>query len=337
MKMDKVRWGVISTGGIARTFSKALQAVPSAELAAVASRTDAAARAFASEFGFRRAWGSYEDLAKDPEVDIIYVATPHSRHCEDTLLCLDQGKAVLCEKPLAVNAGQARQMINTARDRGCYLMEAMWTRFLPITAQVRTWLRQGAIGEVKMLCADFGICEDFPPEGRMLNPHLAGGALLDLGVYPIAYASMVFGERPAKIISDVLMADTGVDARSACVFTYDAGQMALLSSALDARTPLEALICGTLGRIRVMPPFWGATEAVLSVDGRDDKHASLPFGPGLTGYVFQARAVTEDILAGRKENALMPLDESLAVMETMDDIRRQWNFKYPCEQGTEHP
>ena len=197
--MRELRWGILGTGNIANKFANGLRAVPGAELAAVGSRSAATAEAFAKEHGARRAHATYEALAHDPEADAIYIATPHVLHHENTLACIAGAKAVLCEKPFAMNAREAEEMVAAARAAGTFLCEAMWTRFLPGTRRVRELLTSGAIGEPRQLECDFGFRTDFRPEGRLFNPDLGGGALLDVGVYCVAYARMVFGSAPEEI------------------------------------------------------------------------------------------------------------------------------------------
>jgi predicted dehydrogenase len=324
---EKFRWGILGPGSIARKFAAGLQALPDAELAAVASRAKERADAFADAFGAPRRYGSYEALVRDPDVDAVYVATPHPFHHEHSLLCLKAGKPVLCEKPFTVNARLAREVVRTARETGVFLMEAMWTRFLPVMAQVRDWLKAGAIGETRMLYADFGFRAGLSPEARLFNPRLAGGGLLDVGVYTVSFASMVFGAQPARISGQAHIGETGVDEQAAMVFGYGAGQLALLSCAVRTRTPHEARIMGTDGMITI-PSFWNGTSAVLSV-GPKNETVERPLEGN--GYNYEAAEVMRCVRAGERESRLMPLDESVAVMETVDAVRAQWNLKFPME------
>ena len=220
-------------------------------------------------------------------------------------------------------------MIDAARAAKRFLMEAMWTRFLPAIVQVRTWLRQGRIGDVRMVTADFGFRADYNEEARLLNPDLAGGALLDVGVYPVSFASMVFGGPPTAIASRVCLGKTGVDEQNAMVLEYPGGALALLSSAVRTNTPQEARILGTTGMIHVPSPFWSAQRAVLSVAGRDDEECSIRHVGN--GYECEAEEVMQCMRLGRLESDGMPHDETLSVMDTMDALRAQWNMKYPME------
>jgi dihydrodiol dehydrogenase / D-xylose 1-dehydrogenase (NADP) len=328
---DKIRWGIIGTGVIARAFAKSLKPIADAALVAVASRTREKADAFAHQFNVKRAYDAYRKLADDPDVDIIYVGTPHPFHMENTIMSLNAGKAVLCEKPLAINTAQARRMIQTAKDKKLFLMEAMWTRFNPTILQVRNWLRDGLIGDVKMVFADFGKNVERDPAGRFLNPHLGGGALLDLGVYPVSFASMVFGKKHSLIRGFAHLGNTGVDELDSMTLAYDHDRLAVLSCALNVETPKHAYILGTKGYILVHPLFLCPTMATCCVSGRKPRTIHLPWENGWTGYTCQAEAVMNCLRKGRTECDSMPLAESLEIMEVMDELRRQWNLRYPFQ------
>jgi len=322
-----IRWGILGTGAIAKKFASGLAAVDDATLVAVGSRTQERAEEFGDEFTVPRRHGSYAELGADPEVDVIYVATPHPFHKECTLLCLEGGKAVLCEKPFAINARQAQQMTDCARQKGLFLMEAMWTRFLPAICKVRAWLAEGAIGEPRMLRADFGFRSGWNPEGRLLNPALGGGALLDVGVYTVALAFMVMGEQPDRIESVAHIGETGVDEQSAMLLGFDEGRLAALTCAVRTATPHSARIDGTEGSI-LIPDFWHATEATLKAGDREE-HFEHPHEGN--GYNYEAAEVGRCLRAGKLEGEIMPLDETLAIMTTLDAIRAPWGLKYPGE------
>ena len=325
--MTKIRWGILGTGNIAKQFARGLAVLPDADLAAVGSRALAGADGFGDEFDVPRRHPSYAALAGDPDVDAIYVATPHTLHCENSLLCLQAGKAVLCEKPFTVNAGEAEQVIDLAREKGLFLMEAMWTRFLPAMVKVRQLLAEGAIGEVGMLAADFGFRASFDPQSRLFDPHLGGGALLDVGVYPISLASMVFGT-PSRISSMAHLGQTGVDEQAAMIFGYDQDRMAVLTAATRTNTPHEAILNGSEGRIRIDSPWWKPVALTLSVQG-EDRVLDLPFEGN--GYNYEAVEVMDCMRGGKTESDVMPLDETLSIMQTMDRIRAQWGLRYPME------
>ncbi len=255
--MKRTRWGILGTGTIATKFALGLRAADNAELRAVGSRSEATAEAFAREHGAARAHASYEALARDPEVDAIYIATPHVLHRENTLSCIAGGKAVLCEKPFAMNASEGEEMVAAARSAGTFLCEAMWTRFLPATRRVRELINTGVIGEPRQLECDFGFRTELDPRGRLFDPALGGGALLDVGIYCVAYARMVFGGAPAEVHSSAHIGETGVDEQSAYLFRYDSGALARMSSATRTETAHRATIWGTEGSIEV-PDFWQA-------------------------------------------------------------------------------
>jgi predicted dehydrogenase len=319
-----VGWGILGAGRIAGRFASEARLVPGARLVAVGARSAERAAAFAAQNGIARAYGSYADLVADPDVDAIYVATLHPWHCEHTLLALDAGKAVLCEKPFAVNADQARRMIARARQRNLFLMEAMWTRFNPITVQVRQWLAEGRIGEPRMATIDFGFRAAWDPQSRILNAELAGGALLDVGVYVLAYASMIFG-RPVQIRAAGHIGETGVDEQTAMALKYAGGQLASLTCAVRTATPQSARIDGTEGAIEV-PAFWRAETARLIRPQQEPLIAT-----GDHGFRYEIAEVMACLAAGRTESPAMSLDETLAIAETMDEVRRQIGLQYPFD------
>jgi predicted dehydrogenase len=321
---DTIGWGILGAGRIAGKFATEAKLVPGARLVAVGSRSVEKARDFASQNGIERAYGSYAELVADSDVDAIYVATLHPTHREHTLLALDHGKAVVCEKPFAVTGAEARAMIERARERKLFLMEAMWSRFNPITVQVRRWIAEGRIGDPRMITVDFGFRAAWNPEGRLLNPALAGGALLDVGVYVLAYASMVFG-RPAQIQAAGHIGETGVDEQTAMVLKYDRGQIASLTCAVRTPSPQGARIDGTEGAIEI-PAFWRAPTARLIRPKEDPVEATGNFG-----FEYEIAEAMSCLSAGRTESPNMPLDETLAIAETMDEVRRQIGLRYPFE------
>ncbi|MBI4658725.1 MAG: Gfo/Idh/MocA family oxidoreductase [Verrucomicrobia bacterium] len=352
-----IRWGILGAGRIARKFAAALQCLPDARLEAVGSRAKDRAHSFGAEFNIPRCHSEYSALAHDPQVDAVYVATRHSSHAENTLLALSAGKAVLCEKPFALNASEAEEMIASARQKKLFLMEALWTRFFPLMAKLREMLRQGAIGEVRMLTADFGFRAPLDPNSRLFNPADGGGALLDVGIYPISLASMIFGP-PVKIASMAQLGRTGVDEESAMLLQHAAGQIAVLMCAVRTNMPQEAVIMGTEGQIRIHSPWWRPTAMSLIADKghqRSQRGQQLrvnlplnrPISLSLTacvgsestldfpyqgnGYQYEAAEVMCCLREGRIESETMPLAESLSIMRTLDTIRSQWSLKYPQE------
>lgn len=322
-----IRWGILGPGRIAQAFAKGLQSVPDASLVACGSRTAEKAAAFADQWQVPRRHAGYEALAADAEVDAIYVATPHPLHYEHCLLCLEHGKAVLCEKPFTVNAKQAAEVMAKARRKNLLLMEAMWTRFLPHMVQVRERIAAGAIGEPRLLQADFGFRCDWDPQSRLLNPDLAGGGLLDVGVYTVALAHMLFGV-PTEIKGVAHIGASGVDEQAGIVLGFTGGRVAILSCGVRISTPQEAIIMGTEGRIRIHASWWRPSTFTLTVKGKDELIAPTVTG---NGYNYEAKAFNRCLREGLRESPVAPLDESLAVLKTMDALRSQWGLKYPFE------
>jgi predicted dehydrogenase len=327
--MEKIRWGILGPGAIAHKFVQALLTLEDAQIKAVGSRDIHRSQEFAKTYGIPKAYGSYEELVRDDQVDIIYIATPHSAHKENMLLCLNAGKAVLCEKSFTINADEAREVIRLAREKKLFLMEAMWTRFLPAIKKVREWLEQGFIGDIHLLKADFGISKGGGPHNRLVDPALGGGALLDVGIYPVSFASMIFGKQPETIKSLVHLGPTGVDEQSTILFGYEQGRMASLCSAIETELVNDAWIYGTQGYIHI-PDFFYAKKAKLCLrDGRIEE-----FGPEFesTGYQYEAMEAMDCLRNGALESSIISLDETVAIMETMDKLRAQWNLKYPMEK-----
>jgi predicted dehydrogenase len=326
--VNSIRWGILGTGWIANQFAQGLSQLSDAELVAVGSRTAEAASRFAAKFHVPRRHDSYQALVEDPEVDVVYVATPNPLHREHCLLCLRSGKPVLCEKPFALNAGEAKEVIGLARERHLFLMEAMWSRCFPLMAKVRALLAEGAIGDVQMLVADLGIQFDFDSSDRRYALELGGGALLDLGVYLVSFASMIMGS-PSKISSIAHLGETGVDEQAGIVLGYGQGQVSTLYTSIRVNSPVEAMLMGTKGQIRIHPWWIRPDTLTLRVDGQEDCTIERPFEGN--GYQFEAIEVMNCLRANRLESELMPLDETLSIMQTLDAVRDQWGLRYPTE------
>ncbi len=305
-----------------------MEALPDAELTAVGSRSADAGADFAQRFGARRSHASYAGLANDPDVDIIYIATPHSGHYPNARLCLEAGKGVLCEKPFTLNATQARELVLFARERRLFLMEAMWTRFLPALAETRRLIAEGAIGDLQFLIADFGFRKEFDSQHRLFDPERGGGALLDVGVYLASLASMLFGP-PAQITSLAHIGPSGVDERAALLFGYEGGRFAQLTTAITADTPQEATIVGSAGSIRLQSPWWKATGLAVSRHGQQPYALDAPYLGN--GYTHEAMEAMRCLRTGEIESPLLPLDETVAVIETLDRVRADWGLRYPGE------
>ena len=320
MAVNPVRWGILGTGGIAQAFAEDLQLTDSGVAVAVGSRSEGSADRFADKFGIANRHSSYESLAADPDVDVVYVATPHPMHHDNALLALRGGKHVLVEKPFTMNADEARSIVRVAREHGLFAMEAMWTRFLPHTAVIRDWLAQGALGDVVTVTADHGQWFAEDPGFRLFAPELGGGALLDLGVYPVSFASMVLGT-PNRIMSLSDPAFTGVDAQTSMLFGYASGAQAVLTCTLRAKSPTRAVIVGTDATIEVEGNFYAPTAVTLVPrDGAPTRVESVHEGRGLR---HQADEVARRLAAGELESPLMPLAETVSIMETMDTVLAQ--------------
>lgn len=326
---ETIRWGIVGTGNIASKLAAGLEVLDDAELVAVGSRSQSSADAFGEKFNIPRRYASYESLAADPDIDAVYVSTPHPYHYHNALLCLNHGKAVLVEKPFAINADEAAEMLNLAREKKLFLMEAMWTRFNPIIVRLRELLAADRIGEVRMLTADFGFSFGWKPEHRLLNPELGGGALLDVGIYPVSLAFMILGS-PGTVMAQAHIGETGVDEQNAIIFGYASGALAVLQSAVRTATPQVAIVNGTKGRITIQSPWWVATHMTVEVNGEEPEEIHLPLTGN--GYNYEAAEVARCLREGRLESDVISWDESLKIMQTLDAIRAQWGLTYPMEQ-----
>jgi predicted dehydrogenase len=323
------RWGVLGPGSIAHRFVEGVRVLPDHAIQAVGSRTLANAKSFAGKYDIPNAHEGYAALVRDPEVDAVYVATPHPFHCEHTILALSAGKHVLCEKPFAINARQAEEMVAVARANDRFLMEAMWTRFFPIMEKLRGLVADGAIGRVTLVQADFGFRGGFDEEGRLYNPALGGGALLDVGVYTVSLASMLLGEPDRVMGLAKLHPETGVDETAAFVLGHSDGSLALLSTAIDTNTPHEAWILGTDGRIHLPATWWKPERMTLIRSGKPAEEIQVPVES--SGFQFEIAEVAKGARAGKHESQTLPLSETVAIMRTMDRLREQWGLKYPME------
>jgi predicted dehydrogenase len=315
-----VRWGILGTGGIANTFATDLALTGSGDVVAVGSRSQASAVRFADEFGIPNRHSSYESLVADPDIDVVYVATPHPLHHDNAVLALRAGKPVLVEKPFTMNADEARDIVAVARETGLFAMEAMWTRFLPHVARIREWIAAGALGDVVTVTADHGQWFAEDRDFRLFAPDLGGGALLDLGVYPVSFASMILGQ-PSRIVALSDPAFTGVDGQTSMVFGYDSGAHALLTCTLRAKSPTSAAIVGTEARIEVDGDFYAPTAVSLITRTGDTIRVEAEHeGRGLR---HEADEVAARLAAGELESPLMPLDETITIMATMDAVLAQ--------------
>ncbi len=331
-----LRWGVLGTGGIATAFATDLANLPSHRVVAVGSRTAAGAQAFGDRFDVPHQHASHAALVEDPDVDAVYVATPHPAHARGALAAIAAGKHVLVEKAFTMDAGQARAIADAARAAGVVALEAMWTRFLPHTMRIRELLAEGAVGDVRTVVADHGQWFARDPAHRLFDPALGGGALLDLGIYPLSWASMVLGT-PSRVTAVSDPAFTGVDAQTSVVLQYPGGAHAVLTSTLESFTPRRAWIAGTQGVIEVDPTFYALTSFTLTRrDGhieRFETPADVVAGrAGGKGLRFEAAELARCVAEGLPESPHLPLDETVAIMQTMDEIRRQIGLVYPGEE-----
>ena len=327
---NKIRWGIIGCGIVAPKFFHALENTGEGRVVAAASKSMHRARRLQKDLGIPHVYDSYAEMLDREQLDAVYVANTHAEHAAAAKLCLNHGVPVLVEKAFTRNAKEAAEVITLARSRKLFCMEAMWTRFNPSTAKVRELLRDGAIGDVEHFRADFcvrmGLSLKTMPWNRMLNPRLAGGALLDIGVYPIVYAQMIFGEPPVDISSSAKMSWTGVDKTSEYHFEYSGGRRAELIASFVEQRPRDAVITGTNGIIRV-PHFPGAERLVITRSG----HAPETIKCEAPGFEHEIREVHRCLREGLLESPAMPLDETLETMRTMDALRAQWSMKYPGE------
>ncbi|MFC5664233.1 Gfo/Idh/MocA family protein [Kitasatospora misakiensis] len=324
-----LNWGVIAPGWIAGAFVEALQKYTEQRVVAVGSRDTGRARAFADRFGIPRAYGSYAELVEDAEVDIVYVASPHSGHFEHAMLAVEAGRHVLVEKAFTRNAREAEELIEAARKRGVFLMEAMWTRFLPHVDVVRQVVESGLLGELQTVVADHGQRMEPDPASRLYAPELAGGALLDLGIYPVSFASMVLGEF-TSVTAVGTKTFTGVDGQASIVVTGESGAHGVLNTSLFAVTPTTASISGTQGRLEIDGMFF--TPNRVRLIGRDNETIdTFTPTPRDGGLCYQAAEAARCISEGRLESDLMPLSETLYLMRVLDGVRRDLGVVFPGE------
>jgi predicted dehydrogenase len=327
MQKEKVKWAILGAGKIAHKFAQDIKAVPDAELVAVASRDKERAAQFAAQYNIPTTL-SYDELYASTSADAVYIATTHNFHCEQSIACMEGGKAVLCEKPIAISDSEAAQMTACADKNGVFLMEALWTYFLPAMQQARTWVSEGKIGTIKTIHADFCYEMEYNPEGRLFNPLLAGGALLDLGIYPVALATYFMDNKPDDIKATAFMSNTAVDESTTMMFRYPQANAFLYASMRD-RSQNKARIVGTEGHIEI-PEFFKAQSAQLF--NKEGKQIDA-FTDGRTtwGYDYEIREATACILRGEKQSSVVPHRRSNELQEILTEVRRQIGLHYPSE------
>lgn len=326
----KIRWGIIGTGWIADRMAEALKVVDHAELVAVGSRTAGSAGEFARRHGISKAYGSYQELAAAPGIDVAFIGTPHPLHAANTLMCLRNGKAVLCEKPFAMNEREVLRMISTAKEKNLFLMEAFWTRFLPSTGKVLELVRSGTIGEVRHIKSDFGVFREFDPNHRAFNKALGGGSLLDIGIYPVFLTLLLWGE-PDGITCVPHIGPTGVDESLALTFQYNDGRIATLFSSFTVNSTVETHICGTRGRI-TMDRMWHCPVPIELTTG-DEHHEEITFDYVGNGYNYEAEEVVRCLQSGKKESDILPLGFSVRLIRLLDRIRNDMGLVYDADRS----
>jgi predicted dehydrogenase len=326
---ETIRWGIIGTGGIASSFAGDLSLLDDASVVAVGSRQASTADAFADRFDIPHRHASYDALVADPEVDVVYVSTPHPGHHDAALLAIAAGKAVLVEKPFTLNVLEASALVSAAQAKGTFLMEAMWTRFLPHMRRIRDLLTSGVLGEIRTVTADHGQ-RFLPPDptSRLYDPALGGGALLDLGIYPVSFASYVLGT-PERVTAVSDPTTTGVDAQTSILLQYAGGSHAVLTTTLGASTANVASIVGTDGRIEIDRTWYQPSSFTMTLESGVVERFEQPRVGG--GLRFEAVEVGRCLRDGKLESDIMPLAETLSIMATLDEIRRQIGLGYPGE------
>ena len=327
LHMTNFKIGIIGAGWIAGKMAMTLNQMEGVEAYAIASRSLDKAQAFANEWGIKKAYGSYEELVDDKEVDMVYIATPHSHHSQQALMCIEKGKPVLCEKAFTMNAKQAAEVLAKSKEKNVFVAEAIWTRYMPISLQLIDLVKNGAIGKPTMITANLG----YPMVGkeRLMKPELAGGALLDVGIYPLNFAAMIFGDKVEKTISTCTKLDTGVDAQSSITQIFADGKMASLTTSMLAHTDRMGVISGDGGCIIVDNIN---NPQHLTIEDKDFKIVAEYDAPKqISGYEYQVTAAIEAIRAGKIETPFMPHSETLRMMEMMDALRKEWGIKYPGE------
>lgn len=325
---NKTRWGIIGIGNIAIKFAKDLKNVESAELVAVASNSLERAKVFANDFNVSNAYGNYEEIFQT-ELDAIYIATPHTDHARCTLMCLENKVGVLCEKPFAMNLPEVEQMIASAKENKTFLMEALWTRFLPSTLKMLEIINAGTIGDIKTLHADFGFVAPFVPDRRVWNPKLGGGAFLDIGIYPAFMSLLVLGY-PVEIKATAVKGQTGVDETTTFLYKYENGSTASLNCTFTAQTRTDALIYGTKGYIHIPTRFHEATELFLHLEDGTVEHFEFP--RETFGYDFEAEEVGKCLAKGLLQSDIWTWENSLSLIRLLDSTRKEADISYPHDE-----
>ncbi len=325
--MSLLKMGILGAGSIARKMADTITRMEGVEAYAVASRTVSKAQEFAEKWHFKKVYNSYEEMLDDEQVQLVYIATPHSHHYEHARLCLMKGKPVLCEKAFMANARQTEEILKLAREKNLFITEAIWTRYMPLSKKINEILDSGVIGKPTMLSANLGY--DIDHKERVIKPELAGGALLDIGVYPINFASMVFGTDVKEIVSSCIKTDTGVDGQESITFVFNNGNMAVLHSTIFAITDRQGIISGDKGHLIVENINNPQRVYVVSKDYEVIAQYDCP--PQITGFEYEVNACIEALENGWLESPYMPHEETLRIMQIMDKLREEWGVKYPWD------
>lgn len=325
-----MKWGIISTGTIAHNFAKTVAAMSGeTEVYAVASRSQESAQAFADQYGIKKAYASYEELVHDDNVDIVYVATPHSLHYENMMLCLEHGKNILCEKSFTVTAEQAGKIYNVAKEKNLFVMEGFWTKYLPIYRDVEKLINDGVIGDIHMVTAQYGYCTAGSRTARKFDPALAGGTLLDIGVYAIGFAAMMLGYQPKSVQSLVKLNDVGTDEYSTILMQYENGAIAQLTTAIQITIPVLGCVYGSKGYL-IIPEFKNPNQ--IQVILNDGTSYTIDKEVEINGFEYEIREAERCLLEKCQYSQILTPDQSVAVMKIMDQVRDIWNMKFPFEK-----
>ncbi|MBN1952244.1 MAG: Gfo/Idh/MocA family oxidoreductase [Bacteroidales bacterium] len=322
----KYNWGILGAGNIARKFASDLKLLPAAKLYAVGSRSLERAESFASEFSVQKAYGTYEDFISDPEIDIVYIASRHIGHYPDTLLCLNHGKPVLCEKPIAMNRHQFRKMRALAESKRLFFMEALWTRFIPSFLKTMELIRDGAIGEVRLIESDFCFCPPYQEEGRLFNPELGGGTLLDVGIYPL-FIALELGGDIKEIQAMANFGKTGVDTMCHMLARHTGGVMSVLSCSIVNQGNVETIVQGTKGRIRLNK--WWHTPTSIDLIDANDRVEHIEFDEPGFGYQYEAQEVMDCLDQNLIQSSKFSLAQSDRLITALDRVRELAGIKYP--------
>lgn len=323
-----IKWGIIAPGIIANNFAESMNFVNGSQIIAVGSRSEKRSKKFANRFNIENAYSSYDEVLMNDDVDIVYIASPHNFHFEQAMKALEYEKAVLCEKPITVNYSQCKQLVEKAKEKKLFLMEAQWMRFMPVINEVKLQIQNGIIGEVLRIEADFSYRTDFDPDHRLFNPHLAGGALLDIGVYPLSFSLYIMDKLPITFEGECAVGNSEVDEHGSVTLKFDNNEIAVCTFGTRIDGSRHAVIRGTKGSIELNEEFYMATEANVITDDKIKKivipHRSL-------GYEWEIDEINKCLNEGRQESHIMSHQDSLDQMTILDDLRKRWGIKYPFE------